>query len=380
MSDEKLAPVLRSWLKTREVAPPDATQSVAHVMARVPRTRQRGHWWPMPVFGRASVAPPAVSSTALPPTPIPSTHGHTLTITGRTHVMFSPVKVIAAAALAFALGSVALIAQPFDQQGGSVPGAAPGDAEVASETLFELTIPSAALPDDFAYFVVEDLTLAADTVSIDDYRTSQANESMRGRAFLVESGEFLFEPTADALLWQGSGTEPKVAPAGEAVTVRPGEAIFLPAMSDTEVDGENYLRIANLGSEDATARSFHTCDLTPFGGLASGLSIGDWNEGGHFGHLKEPFAGVDVLFRLTRWSGGPGAAFPMVDPPALAHYFVESGTLEWTASGPGGESTKEWQTGRDFFPPLLAEVEQTLAVMGDDTASVLELVAIPMSK
>jgi hypothetical protein len=380
MSDEKSAPVLRSWLKTREVAPPDATQSVAHVMTQVPRTRQRGHWWPLPVFGRGSVAPPAVSSTALQPTPIPSMHGHTLTTTGRTHVMFSPAKAITAGALVFALGGVLLISQPFNQQGGSVPGAAPGDAEVTNETLFELTIPSAALPDDFAYFVVEDLTLAADTVSIDDYRTSQANESMRGRAFLVESGEFLFEPTTDALLWPGSGQAPQVAPAGEAVTVRPGEAIFLPAMADTEVDGENYLRIANPGSEDATARSFHTCDLTPFGGLASGLSIGDWDEGGYFGHLKEPFAGVDVLFRLTRWSGGPGAALPLVDPPAVAHYFVESGTLERTVSRPGGEFTDEWRTGKDFFPPLFGEVEQTLAVMGDDTASVLVLVAIPMSK
>jgi hypothetical protein len=42
--------------------------------------------------------------------------------------MFSPVKAIAAGAIVFALGGVLLIAQPFDQQGGSVPGAAT-DAE-----------------------------------------------------------------------------------------------------------------------------------------------------------------------------------------------------------------------------------------------------------
>ena len=37
--------------------------------------------------------------------------------------MFSPTKAITAGALVFALGGVLLIAQPFDQQGGSVPGA-----------------------------------------------------------------------------------------------------------------------------------------------------------------------------------------------------------------------------------------------------------------
>jgi hypothetical protein len=38
--------------------------------------------------------------------------------------MFSPAKAITVGALIFALGGVLLIAQPFDQQGGSVPGAA----------------------------------------------------------------------------------------------------------------------------------------------------------------------------------------------------------------------------------------------------------------
>jgi hypothetical protein len=38
--------------------------------------------------------------------------------------MFSPAKAITAGALVFALGGVLLIAQPFDQQGGGVPGAA----------------------------------------------------------------------------------------------------------------------------------------------------------------------------------------------------------------------------------------------------------------
>ena len=41
--------------------------------------------------------------------------------------MFSPAKAITAGALVFALGGVLLIAQPFDRQGGSVPGAARSD-------------------------------------------------------------------------------------------------------------------------------------------------------------------------------------------------------------------------------------------------------------
>jgi hypothetical protein len=48
--------------------------------------------------------------------------------------MFSPAKAITAGALVFALGGVLLIAQPFDQQGSSVPGAAT-DAEAMRPAL-----------------------------------------------------------------------------------------------------------------------------------------------------------------------------------------------------------------------------------------------------
>ena len=49
--------------------------------------------------------------------------------------MFSPAKAITAGALVFALGGVLLIAQPFEQQGGRVPGAAT-DAERAEPVEF----------------------------------------------------------------------------------------------------------------------------------------------------------------------------------------------------------------------------------------------------
>ena len=48
--------------------------------------------------------------------------------------MFSPVKAITAGALVFALGGMFLIAQPFGQQGATVPGAATD--EVAPNTEF----------------------------------------------------------------------------------------------------------------------------------------------------------------------------------------------------------------------------------------------------
>ena len=130
MSDEKLAPVLSSWLKSRDIAPPDATRSAAHVMARVSQTRQRGRWWPLPSFGRVMVAPAGHRGTVTPLVPIPARNGQTSSVTGRTRLMFSPVKAMLIGAFVFALGGVLFIAQPFDRQGTTAP-AAPA-AESAS--------------------------------------------------------------------------------------------------------------------------------------------------------------------------------------------------------------------------------------------------------
>jgi len=130
MSDEKLAPVLSSWLKSRDIASPDATRSAAQVMARVSQTRQRGRWWPLPILGRATVTPAAIRGTGSPLAPIPARNGQTSSVTGRTQFMFSPVKAALIGALVFALGGVWFIAQPFDQPGATVPAAA--TAEPAS--------------------------------------------------------------------------------------------------------------------------------------------------------------------------------------------------------------------------------------------------------
>jgi hypothetical protein len=68
----------------------------------------------------------------------PSAHGHIFTATGRTYAMFSPVKAIIAGALVFALGGLFLVAQPFAQERGSLPGAAT-DATKATATAVTAT-------------------------------------------------------------------------------------------------------------------------------------------------------------------------------------------------------------------------------------------------
>jgi hypothetical protein len=55
--------------------------------------------------------------------PTPSAKGYPTLITGRSSVMFSPVKAIVAGALTLFVVGLLSIAQPFDQQGATVPGA-----------------------------------------------------------------------------------------------------------------------------------------------------------------------------------------------------------------------------------------------------------------
>ncbi len=86
------------------------------------RSRKRRLRWPLPHLGRRARAASDVSRVDVQPTPIPTT------IIGRTHAMLSPVTAITAGALVFAIGSMLLIAQPFGQQGATVPGAT-SDAE-----------------------------------------------------------------------------------------------------------------------------------------------------------------------------------------------------------------------------------------------------------
>ena len=125
-----IRPIVEAWLK--EPAPL-SDRGIAKVGHKVHQTPQRRRWWPLPIFSRATRPPTANSPAESQPTSITDTNGHTPTVIGRTQSMFSPAKAITAGALVFAIGGVLLIAQPFDQQGGSVPGAAT-DTEVVPAT------------------------------------------------------------------------------------------------------------------------------------------------------------------------------------------------------------------------------------------------------
>ena len=125
MSDERMQPLLDAWFRDRDEPAREASYDIARVMADVPRTRQQGRWWPLPVLPRKSKAkaPTTNDMTVYQPSPIPATNGHAPTVIGRTQTMFSPVKAITAGALVFALGGAFLIAQPIAQPEVGAPGA-----------------------------------------------------------------------------------------------------------------------------------------------------------------------------------------------------------------------------------------------------------------
>ena len=124
-ADNQMGPILRSWLKDTTVTPPDANRSVSKVMDGLPEVSRQRRWW-LPSLRRRTTpaSPAAIPDPEYHPSPIPATNGHSPTVIGRTQSMFSPAKAITAGALVFAIGGVLLIAQPFYQQGGGVPGAA----------------------------------------------------------------------------------------------------------------------------------------------------------------------------------------------------------------------------------------------------------------
>jgi hypothetical protein len=113
---------LHDWLDETVGETPDPIEGTQQVMSQIEETPQAGRWLPFLLFRRK--ARTATATTKNQPSPIRALNGHTPTVLGRTQSMFSPVKAITTGALVFAIGGVLLIAQPFDQQGTSAPGAA----------------------------------------------------------------------------------------------------------------------------------------------------------------------------------------------------------------------------------------------------------------
>ena len=254
----------------------------------------------------------------------------------------------------------------------------PSAAGVVAEVVWELPIPSEALPEEFVKLGVDGWTLAPGADSTESTNSVLGNEALRGRGLVVEGGSLVITPATDALLWRGTGGSSETSPLGETVTLAVGDAIFLPAVPDAEVEREAPIGIANPGDQEATALSFHTHQQGgTFYGYPLGLTLGDWDMAATFDPVaRETLDGADVLFRLTRFTAEPGSLIPTTDG-AVGLYFVETGNLEQVASGPGGEISSEWPAGKNGFLYRAEGLEHTLSVIGDTTATVLELAAIP---
>jgi len=121
MSDP-MAPEVRDWMKGSAAQPPDPQLSARQVMARLPEVRQRRRWWLVPVTFRKPRSLSTSDAIEYEPQPILAMDGHTPAVSGRTRSMFNPAKAITVGAAVF-IGSVLLMAQPFDQQNASLPGA-----------------------------------------------------------------------------------------------------------------------------------------------------------------------------------------------------------------------------------------------------------------
>jgi hypothetical protein len=102
MNEEQMQSLLDAWHRDREIPRPKVQASVAEVMASVPRTRQRGRWWPLPAFERPVSTFP---TRELAPVPIPATIGPT---PERGFTMFSALKFITAAVIVALFGGFLL--------------------------------------------------------------------------------------------------------------------------------------------------------------------------------------------------------------------------------------------------------------------------------
>jgi hypothetical protein len=124
MKDERYWPVLGTWLKDTTEAPPDPGQTSRKVSERLSQTPQlRRQWW-LPSM-RRSPTPSSEGGRPIDdqPASILTTKDSFSTTTGRTRLMFSPVKAIIVGAIIFVLGGAFLIAQPTDQRPVAAPGA-----------------------------------------------------------------------------------------------------------------------------------------------------------------------------------------------------------------------------------------------------------------
>ncbi len=118
MSHERMQPLLEAWFKDREATPHDVPDSTSQVIARLPKVRQRGRWWPLPALDRPVSTFP---DRELVPAPIPATNGRRRP---RGFTMYSTVKFMVASVIVALFGGLLLNGILATQQDGEVAPAA----------------------------------------------------------------------------------------------------------------------------------------------------------------------------------------------------------------------------------------------------------------
>jgi hypothetical protein len=126
MNDEQIRPLLKAWLRARSAGPADVPDGVAQVVARLPQTRQRSRWWPLPAFER--------------PGPIPVTSERS---PGRAFTVTSTLKFAVAGVMVALFGGLLLASILTTRQGAEpLPGAV---SETATGAL--ASCPAGSTPD-----------------------------------------------------------------------------------------------------------------------------------------------------------------------------------------------------------------------------------------
>lgn len=257
MTDEPLAPVLRSWLRQRDVPPPASRETAAYVLARLPRIRQRRRWSLLLTPWRRTDRGPSAASPELPAhqpliDPIPIA-------TRRTIAMLSPATAIIAGALV-ALGGLFLVVQPSEQAGPGAPAAEVAPVPGVTVTVDQECVDTEDAPEICTWAADDPRltgTLTHDWVGdISDDREGKDGEARVGFSWLEGSLETP-EGTWDArvyVMW----TDP---------------VSNLLVLSGTgENEGWHYLATAEGGPPSSWTGIIYEGDLPPFGPPAVPLS------------------------------------------------------------------------------------------------------------
>jgi hypothetical protein len=262
-----------------------------------------------------------------------------------------------------------LVIEPIATGSGNVaaPSDPPESGDLARETLFGLTIPHEMLPDRLEHVRVGRYVWAAGADSLID----PTDPSWQGRAILVESGELLVTPAIDGLMWHGGGGPAEIAPALEADSLSTGEAIYLPPMGASTTGKTGMLRIANPGSEDATALTLQMGPSIPMSGLPAGLTTDAWHTRLVWTEAMDSIGGHDALIRASRISAGPGSSMSMPEGAVVAFYHVEEGEAGYLV----GDSPLPWARGHG----IVSLPDEAVVVTGAGPAILLELTVGPVA-